>query len=57
MDIGALDHDVADAALVDFRQQLRERDILRGGALAGVLEKREQRQQQQDDDHPEREIS
>ena len=57
VDVRALDHNVAHAALVDFGQKLRERNILRGGALAGVLEKREQRQQQQDDDHPEREIS
>ena len=57
VDVRTLDHDVTDAALVDFRQQLRERDVLRGGALPGILEKREQRQQQQDDDHPECEIS
>src|SRR5215471_2502331 len=36
-----LDDHVADVALVDFAQQLRERDILRGGPLTGVLEKRE----------------
>ena len=57
MDVRALDHNVAHATLVDFGQKLRERNILRGRTLAGVLEKREQRQQQQDDDHPQREIS
>src|SRR4029077_9993294 len=34
-----------------------ERDILRGSALTGILEQREQRQQQQDDDDPEGEIA
>ena len=57
VDVRPLDHDVAHAALIDLGQQLRERDVLRGGALARILEKREQRQQQQDDDHPEGEIA
>ena len=57
MDVRALDHHVAHAALIDLGQQLRERNVLRGGALARILEKREQRQQQQDDDHPEGEIA
>src|ERR1035437_4559481 len=45
------------AALVDLAQELRERDVLRGRALAWILEQREQRQQQQDDNHPEGEIA
>ena len=57
MDFRPLDHDVAHAALIDLGQQLRERDVLRGGALTRILEEREQRQQQQDDDHPEGEIA
>ena len=57
MNFRTLDHDVAHAALIDLVQQLRERDVLRGGALARILEQREQRQQQQDDDHPEGEIA
>ncbi len=52
-----LNHDVADMALVDFGQKLRKRDILRGRALTGILEEREQRQQQQDNDDPEGEIA
>jgi hypothetical protein len=43
--------------LIDLVQQLRERDVLRGGALARILEQSEQRQQQQDDDHPECEVA
>ena len=45
------------AALIDLAEQLRERDVLRGGTLARILEQREQRQQQQDDDDPEGEIA
>ena len=47
-----LDQDVAHAALVDFIEQLGERDVLGGRALARILEEREKREQQEDDDHP-----
>jgi hypothetical protein len=57
VDLRTLDDDVAHAALIDLGQELREGDVLGGGALAGVLEEREQRQQQQDDDHPQGEIA
>ena len=57
VDFRALDQDIAHAALIDLTEQLRERNVLRGGVLAGILEQREQRQQQQDDDDPQREIS
>jgi len=57
VDVGTLDHDVAHPALVDIAEQLRERDVLRGGVLAGILEQREQRQQQQQNDHPKGEIA
>ena len=49
--------DVAHAALVDLVEQLRERDVLRGGALTRILEQREQREQQQNDDDPEGEVA
>ena len=42
VNLRALDQHVAHLALIDLGQQLRERDILRGLALAGILEKREQ---------------
>ena len=57
MDFRTLDQDVADAALVDLVQELRERDVLGGGVLAGVLKQREQRKQQQDNDDPQGEIA
>ena len=57
VDVRALDQDVADLARVDLVEKLRERDVLRGGALAGILEQREQREQQQDDDDPEGEVA
>jgi hypothetical protein len=56
-DFRTLDHHVAYAALVDLAQELRERDVLRGRALAWILKQREQREQQQDDNHPEGEIA
>ena len=56
VDFRPLDQDVAHAALIDFTQKLRERDVLRGGVRAGILEQREQRKQQQDNDDPQREI-
>jgi hypothetical protein len=37
----ALDQHIAHLALIDFGQELRERNILRGLALAGILEQRE----------------
>jgi hypothetical protein len=37
VDFGALDQDVADTALIHLVEQLRERDVLRGGMLAGIL--------------------
>jgi hypothetical protein len=52
-----LDHHVAHAALIDFAEQLRERNILRGRTLARILEQREQGEQQKDDNHPEGEIA
>ena len=57
VDIRPLDHDVANAVLVDLAQQLRKRDVLRGRALTRILEKREQCQQQQDNDDPEGEVA
>ena len=57
VDVRTLDQHVADLAGIDLVQKLRERDVLRGGALAGILEQREQRQQQQNDDDPESEIA
>ena len=57
VDVRPLDQHVADLALIDLAQELRERDVLRRGALAGILEQREQRQQQQNDDHPEGEVA
>ena len=56
VDIRPLDHDVANMALINFAEELRERDILRGRALTRILEEREQRQQQQNDNDPEGEI-
>ncbi len=53
----ALDHHIADVILIDLRQQLRERDVLRRGALTRILEQGEECQQQQDDDDPEGEIA
>jgi len=50
VDFRSLDDDVANVVLVDFGQELRERDVLRGRALTRVLEKREQCQQQQNYD-------
>ena len=47
-----LDQDVAHTALVHFIEQLGERDVLGGRALARILEEREKREQQEDDDHP-----
>ena len=44
MDIRTLDDNVANMTLIDLAQQLRERDVLRGRALPGILEQREQRQ-------------
>jgi hypothetical protein len=38
VDFGALDENVAHAALVDVVEQLRERDVLRRRVLAGILE-------------------
>jgi hypothetical protein len=46
-----------DATLLDLVEELRERNVLRGAALTGILKQREQGQQQQDDDHPEGEIA
>jgi hypothetical protein len=43
--------------LIDLAQKLREGDVLRGGALTGILEEREQCQQQQDNNDPEGEIA
>jgi hypothetical protein len=42
---------------VNFRQQLRERDVLRGSALARILKQREQCQQEQNNNDPEGEIA
>ena len=57
MDFRTLDQHVAHAALVDLVEQLRKRNVLRGGVLARILEQREQRQQQQNDDDPKGEIA
>ena len=57
VDLRPLDQDVAHAAVLDLVEELRERDFLRLGALARILEQREQRQQQQDDDDPKGEIA
>ena len=57
VDVRPLDQDVADLAGVDLAQKLRERDVLRRGALAGILKQREQRKQQQNDDDPESEVA
>ncbi len=57
MNFRTLDHDIADPSLINLGQKLRERDVLRGRALAGILEKREQRQQKQDDNYPKREVT
>ena len=52
-----LDHDVAHASLVDLVEQLRERDVLRGGPLPLTLEQGEQCEQQQDDDDPQGKVT
>ena len=57
VDLRPLDHDVANAVLVDLAQQLRKRNVLGGRALTRILEEREQCQQQQDNDYPEGEIA
>ena len=57
VDFRALDQDVANAALLHLVEELRERDFLRLGPLARVLEQGEQRQQQQDDDDPKGEVA
>ena len=57
MNFRPLNDDVADAALIDLAQQLREGDVLRRGALPRILEQREQCEQQEDNDHPEGEIA
>ena len=57
VDFGALDQNIAHAALIDLVEQLREGNVLRGRVLARVLKQREQRQQQQDDDDPQGEIA
>src|SRR5262249_7513679 len=57
VDVRPLDHDVSNAILINLAEQLGERDVLRGRALTGVLEEREQRQQQQDNDDPEGEVA
>jgi hypothetical protein len=57
VNLGTLDYDIADVILINFGEELRERDVLRGGALTGILEKREQRQQQQNDNDPEGKIA
>jgi hypothetical protein len=58
MDFLPLDHDFPDPALIDFVQELGERNVLRyRPLLPRVLKKREQRQQQQDNDHPKGEIA
>jgi len=57
VDLRSLDHDVANMALIDLGQQLREGDVLRGRALTRILEEREQRQQQQNDNDPEGEVA
>src|SRR6204780_4118470 len=46
VDFRPLDDDVAHVTLIDLGQQLREGNILGGGALTRVLEEREQCQQQ-----------
>jgi hypothetical protein len=57
VNLRALDQHVADLAGVDLGEKLRERDVGRRGALAGVLEQREQGKQEQNDDDPESEIA
>jgi hypothetical protein len=57
VDFRPLDQNIANPALIDLIEQLRERDVLRGGVLARVLKQREQGQQQQDDDDPQGEIA
>jgi hypothetical protein len=57
VDLGTLDDDVANVALIDLGQQLRERDVLGRRALTRILEEREQCQQQKDNDDPEGEVA
>jgi hypothetical protein len=57
VNVRPLDQDVANLAGIDFRQKLRERDVLRRGALAGVLKQREQGEQKQNDDDPKSEVA
>ena len=57
VNVRPLDDDVANVALIDLGQELRERDVLRGRALARVLEEREESQQQQNDNDPEGEVA
>jgi hypothetical protein len=52
-----LNHNVADAALVDLIEQLREGDVLRSGALTRILKQGEESKQQQDNNHPQGEIA
>src|SRR5262249_23928505 len=47
----------ADVTLIDLVEKLGEGDFLGLGALAGILEQREQREQQRDNDNPEGEIA
>ncbi len=57
VDLRTLDDDIAHIALVDFGEQLREGDVLRGRARARILKQREEGEQQKDNDHPEGEIA
>ena len=57
MNIRTLNEHVANAALIDLAEQLRERDVGRSRALPRVLEQSEQSQQQKNDNHPEGEVT
>jgi len=56
-DLLVLDGHFPDAALADFLQEGRERDVVRPPALAGALEQLEQGDQQERDDHPQSEVA